>query len=84
MVPLEILNEISPLVEESDRVRYEEIVALFTSPRRFPMGSEESHDYNDKVFKSRAEILAILRRAAARRNDERVTKLIHHFEGRET
>jgi hypothetical protein len=84
MLPVEILRDVSPLIAESDRGRYMEIVALLTNPKRLAIGSDESHEYNERIFKSRAEILAILRRAAALANDERIKMLIHHFEGRET
>ena len=80
-VPVDALREVAAQIQSDDRSRFGELVDLFATPARFPLGSDESHKYNERLFKARGEMLAILRRAG---NDARITKLVDYFEGRET
>ena len=78
---IEKLVEVTTLVPAADRTRFAELSALLTTPARLPLGSDESHRYNERLFAAREEMLGILRRSG---NDSRIAKLIEHYEGRET
>ena len=77
------MREIASQIDPVDCDRYAEIVKLLANTSPLLFGSEEARRYNKQIFEARGDLLAILRRAKPVAGDDRLTELIHHYEGRD-